>query len=289
MPTHGRVWQCIDDHCICRLGLGASASAYHVRQAEERKLKNQLLSHAKKHGKQDEESRLFAPKVSPSKRAALDDATDSDDEESRAGSIKKKKAPAPDNGATSSEASTSTPKKAASLFNPPTPAAASPSPAKTGLKPVVGASFYGNASSNGASALAGLSKNQRKKERERLRKLETQRAKEDESRREAEAEAKRLLADVGDDQEVDIEDSVDLAVPVSGLDEPSKAEGDDDDDAVGEQASPAGADSAGKASTGVASPGKSANGTAEEGKKKKKRRRKSKAAAQQESPRLLNL
>lgn len=184
---------------IYRLGFGASASEYHAKEAENRKLRNQLLAHSKKHAARDGEGTSNGMTLDLKRKS--NDLDEEDDEDSRAGSFKKK--------ARAAEPSLMTPQKAtalataSNLFNPPTPSAISPSgsPIKKSPKAVAGASFYGAAPVASTSTnMSGLSKNQRKKERERIKRQEAQRLKEEESRREAEADARALL---GSDDAVD--------------------------------------------------------------------------------------
>ncbi|ORY89266.1 hypothetical protein BCR35DRAFT_300381 [Leucosporidium creatinivorum] len=173
-----------------RLGLGASASAVHAAEAEERKLRNQLLSHSKKHKASTDIEDPTPSTSSGLKRKATDqddESSDDDEEESRAGAIKRKVGGL-SNDVASSSSKGATPKKistpsSSTTFNPFIP------PTPPTVKPIAATSFYGSttsASNVPNPALAGLSKNQRKKERERLKKLEAERAALEEIRREEE-------------------------------------------------------------------------------------------------------
>ena len=152
-----------------RLGLGASASAHHAARAEELKLRNQLLNHSKKH-KPAEEVEDPQPSNGGVKRKAEEHDEDSEDEEeSRAGAIRSKSSAstlAIGHGKAIQKSSTTT----QSIKNPFAPGS---------VPPISASSFYSlsaatskpKPSNSTAPDLSGLTKNQRKKERERQRKL----------------------------------------------------------------------------------------------------------------------
>ncbi|KAK4056691.1 Golgi-to-ER vesicle coat component [Microbotryomycetes sp. JL221] len=156
-----------------RLGLGASASAYHAQQAEDRKLRNQLLGHARRHKSAEDEvptNSLSGNK--PTDGSAQGHDSSDDEEESRARSIKSKR---PITEPFSSTSATRTIGK-----GPDREPARGLQPS---LKTISPASFYGQPS-NGAAHQQPLTKNQRKKERERMKKLVLQEAKLAEIRKE---------------------------------------------------------------------------------------------------------
>lgn len=245
------------DQISFRLGLGASVTEYHAREAENRKLRNQLLSHSKKHAARDEQQGTSNSVQSALKRKANSDEEESDDQEdSRAGSFHKKKARSAVPVQHQSTPQRSTATSTSTLFNPPTPSAPSPSPSPVKKAPqaVAGASFYGNATAT-TSNMSLLSKNQRKKERDRLKRQELQRLKEEESRREAEDEARALL---GSDDVVEDSTSVLDKLKRPDLNGEDQDASDEYREVNMEMSSPVRGDSQG-------SPG--------EGRKKKKRRR----------------
>ncbi|KAM0791342.1 hypothetical protein ACM66B_005810 [Microbotryomycetes sp. NB124-2] len=150
-----------------RLGLGASVSAYHVQQAEDRKLRNQLLGHARKHKPRDEgDATSSTLKTNGSADTGADSEEDEDSRTRAIKAVKKADDPFVLNGN----------KQAATKLKPAVVAPIVSAAART--RP-----SHAEVSGNGGKS-GQLTKNQRKKERERVRKLAAQEAKLAEIRKE---------------------------------------------------------------------------------------------------------
>ncbi|KAK4054493.1 hypothetical protein OIV83_000987 [Microbotryomycetes sp. JL201] len=178
-----------------RLGLGASVSAYHVQQAEDRKLRNQLLGHARKHKALNEDN--ATPQPDKANALASGEADSEEDEDSRTRSIKStKKAATPFVG----DRIQSINLKIASVNG-------------------MSSARDGGAGPSNATASKGdhdkpLTKNQRKKERERLKKLASQEAKLAEIQREENGafdakKGKESPATAGDTVQISSRDDID--------------------------------------------------------------------------------
>lgn len=197
-----------------RLGLGANITKYHIQQAEDLKLKNKLLSTSNGIGKKRlREDELILPIASTSS-SKLGNDSDDDDRESKSKSFnkvtidpfhnnnltlsknnKKLKNNNNKNNLTFISPLPSTSNSNPSLSNPETPTKSSPAnsismPTPPGIKikkVITPISFYGTlpnstTSTASTSTMSGLSKNQRKKERDRERKQAAKRSIMEESR-----------------------------------------------------------------------------------------------------------
>ncbi|KAJ8294088.1 hypothetical protein OF846_002663 [Rhodotorula toruloides] len=191
-----------------RLGLGAQPASQNKQLAEDRKLKQRLMGKARMSMGDD------GPEVKatlPAGKGIEGDLDDEEDEEdSRAKTVgkgkgkagasgytnpfvipaKKKEPPTSSKATPSKTAGPSSPSQSKSnLFNDPSPVKSAPSTSTSATKPLVAAtSFYGPSTSTTAAIGQPLSKNQRKKLREREKQAQRKRQLEEESRKEAEGE-----------------------------------------------------------------------------------------------------
>lgn len=151
-------------------------SKYHKQQAEDRKLRNQLLSHVRKHKGplEPEEYPTTSAKRKESNAAASGE--DDDEGESRASSIKRANGVKPTRGALLPVSTSSTEQISIATRS-------------SLMQSVAPAGFFGGPTPGGAlhQKDGPLTKNQRKKERERQKKLALQHAKLEEIRKEEEA------------------------------------------------------------------------------------------------------
>ncbi|BGP16336.1 hypothetical protein JCM10213_004877 [Rhodosporidiobolus nylandii] len=269
-----------------RLGLGASPAALHQQQAEDRALAKQLgINKARALG--DEGSTVRATSTpGTGVEGAMDEDEEEeseDEEESRAKAVLSKARMAPNNpfmlpsssattngagkkGKKAAKSSLSAPASPPSagkpLFNAPSPAkpsassSSTPAPAAKAKNGALTANaFYSPSPSTSAPSLEGLTKNQRKKLRDKQKAESAKRAREEESQREAQAEAGR---------EGEAAEQPEPAAKKARLEEAEGGDAEMHD-----------------APSAPVSPAKSAAGGEGEGeKKKKKKKRKSKGGAQ---------
>ncbi|BGP32188.1 hypothetical protein JCM10296v2_003968 [Rhodotorula toruloides] len=192
-----------------RLGLGAQPASQNKQLAEDRKLKQRLMG--KSRMSMSDDGSVVKATLSAGKGVEGDlDDDEEDEEDSRAKTVgkgegkagatgytnpfvipAKKDAPTPAKATPSKTAGPSSPSSSKSkLFNEPSPVKPAPSASTSTTKPLVAAtSFYGPSASAPAVNGQPLSKNQRKKLREREKQAQRKRQLEEESRKEAEGEA----------------------------------------------------------------------------------------------------
>ncbi|BGP24759.1 proteophosphoglycan 5 [Rhodotorula toruloides] len=242
-----------------RLGLGAQPASQNKQLAEDRKLKQRLIGKSRL-SMGDDGSKV---KAVLSAGKGVEGDLDDDEEDSRAKTVGKGKGKAgasgymnpfviparkkdphtPANATASKSFDPSSPSSSKStLFNNPSPVKPTASPSTSTAKPLVATnSFYSPSTSTTAANGQPLSKNQRKKLREREKQAQRKRLLEEESRREADGEGEEQRAskrakvevehakdeeDGGVDGEADA--SVTTADPPSPLKEGAIGNGGDD-------------------------------------------------------------